>query len=465
MGNDGHKMDEIEHITESDNLGSDEALTLRSKLRQAVYLLRQTKSAYDHFIPRRLLEILGVTDIVNLHIGENIDRKITIMFSDIRNFTTISENMDSSDTFSFINDYLSFMEPAVQFHNGVIDKFIGDAVMAIFPESAEDAVKAALAMRDALGQFNRRRTQEGLPPVSMGIGLNTGLSTLGVLGHLERLEATIIGDAVNVASRVEGLTKLYRVGLLISEDTLACIQKLENYSIRFVDRVAVRGRIRPVSIYEVFDGDSPALANQKLGAQDIFEKAVAYFHFQEVERALPLFRQCQEAAPEDTVVEMYINRCQKFQESGIFECATDIREKVQWQESFNTGLDDVDAQHQELLNNIGNLSKAIQKNDMEMVKVVLNFLQEYGVNHFATEEAYMEKYKYPFIADHRQEHAAFIRNFLSMRDDLLSNTHDDITSLFRITVFLYDWLISHSTRIDKHFADFVIAQRATAAGT
>ncbi len=431
-----------------------ELLKVRSDYRQTAYTLRQTQEAYGHFVPKSFLRLLGAEDILKVNLGHEAEKRITIMFSDIRDFTTLSESKSSGETFAFINDYLGQMEPAVQMHHGIVDKFIGDAVMAFFPERAEDALAAAFAMRAALDHYNRRRGQVGEAPVGMGIGLNTGLTTLGVVGHMERMDTTIIGDAVNVASRIEGLTKQYRVGILISEDTLASLENPEAYSVRFVDRVAVKGRIRPVSVYEVFDGDPPEVARGKLSVLDVFEKAVAYCHLGECARAVPLLEQCLKEVPGDPVAALYLERCRGEKRDSAWE----FRQQLVWRDDFDTGLADVDAQHRGLLDNINKLSQAIQKDETAVVGEVFDFLAAYGVEHFDTEETYMREYGYPFLAEHAHEHAAFVRSLLATKREILSGRHDMLLCLFRVHQFLYDWLISHSTRTDKHFAHFVLAK-------
>ena len=424
--------------------------------RQTLYTLRKTQAAFGRFVPKDFLKLLGTGDILSVNLGDEVERQLTVMFTDIRNFTSVSEAMSSHETFEFLNAYLGHMEPAVQRHEGIIDKFIGDAVMALFPDRPEKAVEAAIAMREALHYYNERRVKDGYEPIQMGIGLNTGLTTLGVLGHLERMESTVIGDSVNVAQRIEGLTKCYRVGILISEDVLANLEDPNAFSIRFVDRVRVKGRIRPISVYEVFDGDAPELAKAKLACLEMFEKAVAYYHLREIEQALPLFQQCLDATEGDTVAEIYVDRCRRFLADGTYEGIGELLQQVEWLDSYNTGLEDVDSQHRTLLDNINKLAKAIHGDDASAVEEVFAFLARYAVEHFATEDGYMEKYGYPFRDEHRQEHDSFIRGFAATQQEILSGRHDRLIALFRINLFLYDWLISHSTRVDRHFADFVL---------
>jgi hemerythrin len=437
----------------------DDTLSVRAEFRQTLYTLRRTQAVYGRFVPKDFIKLLGDGDILNVHLGNEVEKKITVMFTDIRDFTTLSESMSSRQTFEFLNEYLSHMEPPVQRHGGIVDKFIGDAIMALFPKCAEDAILAALSMREALHYFNTEREKHGLAAVRMGIGLNTGLLTLGVLGHLERMESTVIGDAVNVSQRIESLTKVYKVGILISEDTISTLSDPNEFSIRFVDRVKVKGRHRPISVYEVFDGDETETARTKLTNLDLFEKGVAYYHLREIDLAAPLFETVTASSPNDTVAAIYLERCRNFTKNGIYEGVGELIECIGWNEAFNTGLDDVDEQHRTLLEHINKLSRSIQDDDNTALVDLFDFLGNYGIEHFATEERYMKEYGYPFLTEHEVEHAAFIRGFMSTKQEILSGRHDKLISLFRINLFLYDWLISHSTRFDKHFADFVLQKR------
>ena len=156
-------------------------------------------------------------------------------------FTTLSENMTPQQTFAFVNDYLGRMGPIVRSHSGYIDKFMGDGVMALFHRSASDAVIAAVKMQHELIEYNRVATDIGRPLIHIGVGVNTGKMMLGTLGEADRMEGSVISDAVNLAARLEGLTKLYQTGVLISGETYLALNK-ETFNARLIDRVAVKGK-------------------------------------------------------------------------------------------------------------------------------------------------------------------------------------------------------------------------------
>ncbi len=435
---------------------ADSALKGRAENRKAFYALRNLQNAYGHFVPKDFLDFLGAKDISEVTPGVEVEMNMTIMFSDIRNFTSLSETMTSHQTFDFINSYLANMESPIHRHGGLIDKFIGDAIMALFPKSADDALNGAIAMIEALKQYNANREKMGWVPVEIGIGLNTGLSSMGVVGHSERMETTVIGDSVNVASRMEGLTKKYHTPILISEDTLIALSDPTKYCIRFVDRVLVKGRHRPLSVYEVFDGDEREMTNDKLEGLEVFEKAVAYYHLKEIDEAQEQFEKYLNVIPNDLVAKRYLDLCLHYKKTGVYDGIGELQEKVEWRDDFNTGHGLVDKQHQNLLTNINALSQSLQKGDLDQVRDILPFLEQYVVEHFGTEQELMDQYNYPFTEMHRQEHYKFVKRVATLKEELISDSQDKLYSLFRVNLFLYDWLISHSTRVDKHLITYVL---------
>jgi adenylate cyclase len=181
--------------------------------------------------------------------------KVTVLFSDIRSFTSISERMPPRDLLDFLNVYFSGMVESVMTHEGVVDKFIGDAIMAVFgapvprPDDALNAVKAALEMRTRLAKINEGFRARGLPEIRAGIGLHTGEVVAGNMGHVERMEYTVIGDAVNLASRLEGLTKEFDADVLLSEDLYRQVEtRVEAVPLR---RIQVKGRAQDVMVYRL----------------------------------------------------------------------------------------------------------------------------------------------------------------------------------------------------------------------
>lgn len=266
--------------------------------------------AYAKFVPKEFLEFLDKSSIIDVQLGDTVEREMSILFSDIRDFTQLSEGMKPDDNFKFINGYLSRMEPAVLDNNGFIDKYIGDAIMALFGGTADDAVKAAIAMLRNLDDYNQTRQRPGRRPIRIGIGINTGMLMLGTVGGERHMNSTAISDAVNVASRIEQLTKIYGVSLLISEETFLQLNNSSDYHIRLIDRVLVKGKTQPTSVFEVFDADVDVVREAKAATRTQFELGLAYLQSHKIEEAEDLFLDCLADNPADHAVEIYLARCQ-----------------------------------------------------------------------------------------------------------------------------------------------------------
>lgn len=214
--------------------------------------LEKNIDTFNKFVPKQFLKILNIDkDKDHIELGQCAEESITILFSDIFSFTTYAENATPDETFSFINDHLKRMGPIIRKNNGFIDKFIGDAIMAIFL-CADDAVKSALGMIEDMNRFNQDviHSKQG-NPYSIGFGINSGIVMMGTVGETDRLETTVIGDAVNLASRIQDLTRKYNSTLLISENTYNELKNPDKYSIKNVGQVNVDGRKEVVNIYEV----------------------------------------------------------------------------------------------------------------------------------------------------------------------------------------------------------------------
>ena len=284
---------------------------LNHELDTALEAEQEMTDAACRFVPNQFLYFLGCESIVDVKIGEAVQQEMSVLFADIRDFTRMSEKMTPEDNFKFINAYLSRMEPAIREHNGFIDKYIGDGIMALFGGSADDAVKAAIVMLQRLRDYNTTRQRPGRPPISIGIGINTGLVMLGTVGGQDRMDSTAIGDTVNLAARIEGITKSYRVSLLISNHTFLKLEDTSNYNIRIVDRVKVKGKEESISVFEVFDADPTELRSQKLETRTIFEQAILTYTVAQFEGAAHLFEKCLQIAPGDTVARVYLDRCRQ----------------------------------------------------------------------------------------------------------------------------------------------------------
>lgn len=215
--------------------------------------LEKMHQASMRFVPRDFLRLLNSESLVEFNLGDNIEGEMSIMFADIRNFTQISEGMTPAQNFEFINSFLTQIGPIIRHHGGFIDKYIGDAIMALFPESPVQAARCAVDMQIALRSFNDKWLGLVNQEVRIGIGVHYGPMILGIVGYAERLSGTVMSDAVNLASRLESLTKQYSSSIIVSEDVLQHMSPSESkeFTTRMLDSVRVKGRNALVTIYEI----------------------------------------------------------------------------------------------------------------------------------------------------------------------------------------------------------------------
>ena len=229
--------------------------------------------AQRRFVPVQFLENLGHPDIATVALGENVARDMTVMFSDLRGFTSIAERLSPSALIELMNEYFSSQSGPIADGGGFIDAFTGDEIMALFGEVPDDAVRAGVRMRRELEAFNLRARKRGWPELHWGMGMNTGPLVLGTVGASDRLKCGVVGDVVNVSSRIEQLTKIYHVPFLIGEGTHRKLYRPDAFSLRMVDRVAVKGKQNAITVYEVIDAEVPERREAKEATKGLLEAA------------------------------------------------------------------------------------------------------------------------------------------------------------------------------------------------
>jgi two-component system sensor histidine kinase ChiS len=233
---------------------------------------------------------------------------MAVMFTDIRAYTSLSEAMSPEENFAFVNVYMSRMGPAVRQHGGFIDKYIGDAIMALFPRSADDALAAAVEMQRRLVLLNSEREALGEEPVYAGIGLHFGSVMLGIVGEEERLDGTVISDVVNTASRIEGLCKYLGAPLLVSEAILATCNEPDVSPHRYLGSVAVAGKRERLRIFEVIAAGTPQAVALKVDSRAAFERGVAALEQEDFVAAVGHFEDVLRHDPSDEPARLHLER-------------------------------------------------------------------------------------------------------------------------------------------------------------
>jgi hemerythrin len=409
-----------------------------------------------HFVPRDLISFLGKSSLLDVELGDQIEKSMSVVFTDIRNFTTLSESMTPQETFNMINSYLSVMNPVVSAYHGIIDKYMGDAIMALFPNAADDALASALSMLARLDEYNAGRERATYAPIRIGIGINTGLLMLGVIGGGNRMEGTVIGHTVNLASRLQTLTKTYGTPLLISEHTLYSLSEPEKFLVRHLGRVKVAYKTHPESIYEVFNHDKPQVREHKIKSLKKFEEALAYYHSRAVTRAQPILEEIVRDNPGDIPAKVYLQRCSDFLTTGLYVGLEELAAEADWNIEYELGHDEIDTQHEGLITLINELYEMVKNgNDTTVSAELLLILKDQIQNHFDYEEKLMHTLHYPFSEDHIAQHHAFQKFFEKLRLQIEANIDDPLHLAFRIKLFLADWLLNHSHRDDRHLGKFL----------
>ena len=294
----------------------------RVKIRTAQ--LVQLNTAYQRFVPREFLSLLKKESILDVKLGDQTAQQMTVLFSDIRGWTTLSEEMTAQESFNFINAFLNRVSPVINAHRGFIDNFQGDGLMALFPETADDGVQAAIAMHAAVSEYNNDRRKKGFQPIGIGVGLHIGDLMLGIIGHEERMQGTVVADAVNLASRLEGLTRVYGSSISISEPTLSQLKDPDRYKHRFVDKVQVKGKKDPVSVHEVFDSDPPEVIELKEQTKNDFEQGLRLYYDRKFSEASVQFNRVLEKHPGDRAARIYLKRSANYMVNGVPEDWTGV---------------------------------------------------------------------------------------------------------------------------------------------
>jgi adenylate cyclase len=254
------------------------------------------------------------------------DRKeVSVLFSDIRGYTSLSEVLSAEDVVSMLNEYFETMVESVLNHKGTLDKYIGDAIMAVFgtplalPDHAWLAVQTAIDMRHRLKEFNAKRVKNLKPKdqkefdlanIKIGIGVNSDSVISGNIGCTKRMEFTSIGDGVNLGSRLEGTSKVYGTDIIISETTYkSCSDRIWT---RELDRIQVKGKNQPISIYEVYGLRSDPLSATHAQIIELYHKARDFYHQMKFGKAIGLFGEVLELDKLNKAASIHLVRCQHF---------------------------------------------------------------------------------------------------------------------------------------------------------
>jgi class 3 adenylate cyclase len=291
--------------------------SMATQLKSSFSDLEDQRNSFLRFVPAEYLSFLRRDSLVNVALGEHVSTDMAILFSDIRSFTTLSQQMTPSDNFAFINRYLGQVSPAIRDHGGFIVKYLGDGIMAAFPQGARDAVDAAIAQQQCVSRYNQDPIPASPDPIRVGIGIHFGRIMVGIVGETGRMQGDAFSDTVNLAARLEGLTKFYGVDVLISETVLAAMGTDHPYQIRFLDRVVVKGRNEAIAIYEILDATDEQSKVLKLKTQPEFDRGITAYQQGDLEGAIAAFHAVLDLNPQDRTAALYLERLHSFKTHGF----------------------------------------------------------------------------------------------------------------------------------------------------
>ena len=261
------------------------------------------------FIPREFLDMLERKSLADVKLGDHMQREMTVFFSDIRDFTQLSERLTPQENFSFLTSYLRNVTPIIRARGGFVDKYLGDGVMALFPGNALDAVQAAVDLGQQIARYNHGRRMAGYAPIKIGTGLHRGSLMLGTIGAEDQMQTTVIADAVNLASRIEGMTKTFGVNLLLSGSVVENLPPDHKFRIRALGAVRAKGKSEAVEVYECYDNDPHELIEFKDKSQPQFTAAMTEYRKGMLLTAGKFFSRIAEICPEDNVAAYFRDRC------------------------------------------------------------------------------------------------------------------------------------------------------------
>ena len=306
------RNDEVGELARSEN-------NMSAQLQQSFNQVEAQKNAFARFFPTEYLNFFNKKSVTDIHLGDCISKEMAVMFADIRNFTGMAEHMEPQKLANFMNIHLQNISPEIRQHQGFVIKFIGDCIMAVFPQTVENALDAGLAQFHKIRDNNAALEKEGFPPITIGMGVHVGQMMLGIIGEPTRLQGDVLSDTVNLAARLEAVSKVYGAQMLISERVLDKLTQREKYQPRFLDRIMVKGRTTPLDIYEILAADSDTMRSLKLKTREDFEAGVHCYQACDWVGAKGYFSEVLRVNIADRAAQVYLQRLEQFIAYGIPE--------------------------------------------------------------------------------------------------------------------------------------------------
>lgn len=298
----------------------------RAALENNLEIQQKINAATDRFVPYEFLRSLGRESILDVNLGDQVEKRVTLFFSDIRDYTTLSEQMTPQQNFIFLNQYLGRVGPVIKTNRGFVNQYYGDGLLALFlPNgtdeenvlSEQDAVKAALDMHSQVREYNEERIIKERDPIRIGIGIHTGSLMLGVIGDEKRMDVGVVSDTVNTTARLEGLTKRYGVTTIVSGQTFGGLTDPDAFKYRPLGEVMVKGRKTPIALYDFFDGDPGQRFDLKSASLKYFMDGYEAFFQRRFKDAAKLFKEVLKIFPNDLASQYFLTHAEHNAKNGV----------------------------------------------------------------------------------------------------------------------------------------------------
>jgi class 3 adenylate cyclase len=289
---------------------------LATEINRSNILMRQVNERYQKFVPSKFFSYLDKNSVIDVDLGDNSEQNLTIQFTQIQDFWKIVRGIPAENIYRFINSYLSRVSPIVIQNGGIIDKFIENTVLAIYPDNPSQAVQSAVELQWEIEIYNIHRKKTGYRPIRIGSGVHYGKTRIGIIGEESRRELTVISDTVNLASRIQGLAEKYGARILISLPTLYHSDFIDVYEFRMLDLVRVMGKKDHIAIGEILIPRIDQVSDLKLETKHDFEEGIFSYVRADFARSTELFERVLKINPEDIAAKMYFDRSTYFLRTG-----------------------------------------------------------------------------------------------------------------------------------------------------
>jgi two-component system sensor histidine kinase ChiS len=298
---------------EAAHVSLEESQAALHRLEKVNRSLSEVNAAFGRFVPRQFLEALGIKSPLDATLGARATTQTAVLFADLRNFTSISERMETRDIFAFINRYLENVAPCIRKNDGFVVHYLGDGILALFQGHPGNALQAATEMQAAVRkEIARDLIGSGLPAdfqFTLGIGLHFGRIEMGIVGESGRWDCSVISDTVNTAYRVEGLTKTFGAEVLFTGQFEERLPENASFKYRRLGRMRIKGRAEKVNIFESLDALPPSVGALRISSAQTFSEALAAFETGDMPAAAVGFQQCLATDPSDVAAQHYLDRC------------------------------------------------------------------------------------------------------------------------------------------------------------